>query len=432
MLLLPGGGSGCVSHENVPAPKEQRVTSHGTPGRPAPPPGPPAQNGARPARPRLVVLDGLRLVAALSVVVYHYTAGADRYWRNPGLHTFPTISAVTKYGWLGVELFFLISGFVICMSSWDRGLGDFLVSRVSRLYPAYWFAVLFTTAVMWLAPTPIRSAPKPYQVLANLTMMQTGIGSGDIDGPYWTLWRELLFYLLFAVVVWRGVNYRRTVVFCVIWLATIALTWTNGGFFGGVLDPRYSVYFIAGIAVYLMHRFRPTALLWGLVGVCWLLGLYGLPPQLPYLEIYLHTHVSWTVSAVIVTACFATIIAVGLGWLNRIQWRWLTPAGALTYPLYLIHATLGLTAIWYLSLLVPKYLLVAGLIVAVLGLAWLIHRFVERPVARRLRRGLLTGVADLRHATDPPVREQRTSIRTDLLKTDESPAQRATPADTAG
>ncbi|MDQ1644562.1 MAG: hypothetical protein QOJ50_746, partial [Cryptosporangiaceae bacterium] len=66
------------------------------------------------------------------------------------------------------------------------------------------------------------------------------------------------------------------------------------------------------------------------------------------------------------------------------------------------------------------------------GLAWLNLRFVERPVAWRLRRGLLTGVADLRHASDPAVREQRASIRTDLLKTDESPAQRATPADTAG
>jgi len=86
---------------------------------------------------RLAALDGLRLVAALAVAGYHYTVA----WRIDGTHLpqyfLPHAVHVTVYGFLGVELFFLISGFVICMSAWGRPLGAYFTSRVSRLYPAY-------------------------------------------------------------------------------------------------------------------------------------------------------------------------------------------------------------------------------------------------------------------------------------------------------
>ena len=99
-------------------------------------------------RPRLAILDGLRLVAALMVVSYHYISRADA-WGRGGRHGFPTIvDSAAHYGFFGVELFFLISGFVICMSAMGRGLGEFFVARVVRLYPAYWFAILLTTAVL--------------------------------------------------------------------------------------------------------------------------------------------------------------------------------------------------------------------------------------------------------------------------------------------
>lgn len=70
------------------------------------------------ARPgRVFALDGLRLLAALSVVAYHYTARVGSWPKKPEA-IFPAVFPVTAYGWLGVHLFFLISGFVICMSCW--------------------------------------------------------------------------------------------------------------------------------------------------------------------------------------------------------------------------------------------------------------------------------------------------------------------------
>src|SRR5215469_15288981 len=122
--------------------------------------------------PRVYVLDGLRLAAALSVVAFHLVAGAaDRAWDTPTTGLFGPLVHAARYGWLGVELFFLISGFVICMSSWGRTAGQFAVSRFVRLFPAYWFAVLATTAVVTAVPL-YEHRLHPDQVLVNLTMLQ--------------------------------------------------------------------------------------------------------------------------------------------------------------------------------------------------------------------------------------------------------------------
>src|SRR5689334_19586233 len=90
----------------------------------------------RPDGSRLRALDGLRLLAALAVGVYHYVAytGSTAAWGQDPNSVFPQWSPMAAYGWLGVEIFFIISGFAICMSCWGRTVGDFFRSRVTRLY----------------------------------------------------------------------------------------------------------------------------------------------------------------------------------------------------------------------------------------------------------------------------------------------------------
>ena len=92
--------------------------------------------GAREAG-RLRVLDGLRLVAALAVVAFHYTGRDNPAWGESVRTVFPTLSPVTLYGGFGPYLFFMISGFVILMSTWGRPVHSFVASRVGRIYPAY-------------------------------------------------------------------------------------------------------------------------------------------------------------------------------------------------------------------------------------------------------------------------------------------------------
>lgn len=173
------------------------------------------------------------------------------------------------YGWLGVELFFLISGFVICMSCWGKRPQDFFISRVVRLYPAYWVAVLITAAVVVAAGYSFTTAKDitARTVLINLTMLQQPFGAPLVDPSYWTLWVEMLFYLLFAVVVARGLTYRRVVAFCGIWTFAAAIAPTVGlPLLDTLTQPTYAPLFVAGVTMFLMHRFGPNLLLWGCSG----------------------------------------------------------------------------------------------------------------------------------------------------------------------
>ncbi|MBB4891968.1 peptidoglycan/LPS O-acetylase OafA/YrhL [Streptomyces olivoverticillatus] len=339
-------------------------------------------------------------MAALMVVVFHYVALRGGWGQDPA-NVFPNAHLVARYGFLGVEVFFLISGFVICMSTWGRSLGDFVVSRACRIYPAYWVAIFLTAGVVTLWPQ-VRSVKNWDVVLTNLTMLQQGLGVWDVDGVYWTLFIELKFYVLFAIVVATGVTYRKCVLFCGLW--TVAAV-SAGQVDNKLLDmwamPLYSPYFIAGIAFYLMHRFKPTALLWGIVGISLLLAEHHVPKRVA--DNTNSTIATWPATLGVFLA-FVLMALIATGKLNRIQWPWLAKAGALTYPLYLLHQYIGMTIIHGLRTRVPAPLLVAGLMVVMLFAAWLLHRYVERPLGKRMRDALKKGMEEMRRNSVPPAR----------------------------
>ncbi|MEW2104781.1 acyltransferase [Streptomyces cellulosae] len=344
---------------------------------------------------RIVVLDALRLVAALMVVFYHYVAFGEG-WDGPQAQLFPVLFRPSAYGWLGVHLFFMISGFVICMSCWGRTVPDFFTSRVIRLFPAYWLGVLATTAVVTLAPGGL--APHAWRdVLVNLTMLQWPVAVEHVDGVYWTLWAEMRFYLLFALVVWRGLTYRRVVAFCCVWATAALLAKGYGsGPLSDLLMAQYCWFFIAGLAFYLIHRFGQNTLLWGIVALCFAMGqltaVRGWRRTLQYVG---HNVPSWGV-AVLITLFFAVMAGVSLGWFRRVDWRWLPAAGALTYPLYLLHESIGWEIFHHLQYRVDRWVLLGSTVLGMLLLAHLVHRWVERPVSRRLRTALNASFAQMR------------------------------------
>lgn len=354
----------------------------------APPPAAKKDGGGK--RPRLYVIDGLRLFAAMFVAIHHYvgTNRADQphnsIWDRPASHVMPSVWRLATYGYLGVEIFFVISGFVICMSCWGRRPRDFFVSRVIRLYPAYWFGVLFTTAVLTAYPV-VWGKPTGREVLFNLSMLQGGSHVANVDGVYWTLWSELRFYLVFLVVVATGLTYRKVVVFCCVWGAMAALAPAAGFPALSLIADRDSTwYFIAGLSLYLMHRFGQDLLLWGILVLSWIFAQDEIGRRISGVE-----HVSgWRGALLIYTVFLLFMVCVALGFTDRIQWKWLVTAGSLTYPFYLLHYAAGATAIHYLRDRADPRVLVAGLIVVFLLLSYLVHRLVERPVAKLLKRGL--------------------------------------------
>ncbi|MEU6141379.1 acyltransferase [Streptomyces sp. NPDC047081] len=351
-------------------------------------------------RPRLYAIDGIRLLAALMVAVHHY-AGTWRVnqpgnavWDRPASDIMPTVFRFASYGWIGVEIFFVISGFVICMSCWGRSPRQFFVSRVIRLYPAYWFGIVFTTAVIVALPG-VWHRLKLRDILLNLTMLQSGSHVDSVDGVYWTLWSELRFYLLFLVVVATGLTYRKVVVFCCVWGAAAMLApVAKFHLLTLAANPDGAWFFIAGLALYLMHRFGQDLLLWGILALCWLMGQRELGIRIDEVE-----HVSgWRGSFAIFTVFLLAMVAIALGATDRVRWKWLVTAGALTYPLYLTHYVAGTTVINRLKDTMDARLLVVSVIAGFMLLSWLVHRFVERPVAGMLKRGLDTSFARLRNA----------------------------------
>ncbi|WP_424212149.1 acyltransferase family protein [Streptomyces sp. BI20] len=365
-----------------------------------------ARAGARRAHGRLRALDGLRLLAALLVACYHL-GGRDgevaRAWGASPRDLFPTASTWFAYGPLGVQLFFLISGFVICLSAWGRTPRAFLASRAARLYPAYWAALALVTAAVLLAPGPGQRPASPSDLLLNLTMLQQPLGAERILGVCWTLWVELRFYVLFALcVLLPGGGRRRTLAFCGLWtFAAVLADPADNAFLDQLLMPQYAPFFVGGIGLYLVHRDRGDRLAWGVVAMSWLLGQHHAVAGLwhaPNPKFF--SDRDSVVIIAIVTLSFAAVAAVALRRPRTAPGpetpararvgRALTVAGALTYPFYLIHEHLGWPLIRALhrDAHLPAPAVFALTLTITLALAWAVHHWVERPLTPHLRRTL--------------------------------------------
>ncbi|WP_372511392.1 acyltransferase family protein [Streptomyces cylindrosporus] len=346
-------------------------------------------------RGRLRALDGLRLIAALMVAVYHF-GGRDgevsRAWGSSAREQFPTLHTYFAYGCLGVQVFFVISGFVISLSGWGRPLKSFFASRAARLLPAYWAAVLLVTAVFAL-PVVAFETVSPSDALVNLTMLQQPLGADRVLGVCWTLWAEVRFYALFALlVVAPGATRRRVVLFCAGWtLAAAVARGAHEPLLDIVLMPEHAPFFVGGVGLYLVHRDRRDVYAWAIVAGSWLIGQHHAVAGLwraPSADAFANRSVLGIM--LVVTLGFAAVTAIALGRLGWANWPWLTAAGALTYPFYLVHEHLGwpVVRLLHATLGVPADVTLALTVLSLLGLAWLLHRFVEVPFGPRLKRAL--------------------------------------------
>ncbi|WP_309134396.1 acyltransferase [Cellulomonas sp.] len=366
---------------------------------PAPTPRPHLpQEPDRPRVPRLVALDALRLVAALAVVVYHFTAREASVWGPEQDRLVGAVAPWTSYGSLGPELFFVISGFVILMSAWGRTTVAVVASRIGRLYPSYWVAVLLT-GLLLLVVWPEGKHVTPGQVAVNLTMAQSAFGVPHVDGVYWTLWTELRFYVLVGVLALVGVTRRRVLAVAFLW-PPVALLAARLGLddVATLLVADYAPLFAAGMALYLLYRDGHAALPWAAVVVNTVLAVVLVTPsRAAVLERVTGIVPSTAGLAAGVVLCVALVALVALTPLRRVDRPWVAAAAALTYPLYLVHQYWGLWTIGLLVDRVPAWVAVAAAVAVAVALAWVIHRLVEAPYAPALRRRserALTAVRD--------------------------------------
>jgi peptidoglycan/LPS O-acetylase OafA/YrhL len=174
---------------------------------------------------RYYEIDLLRFLAALSVVLFYFTYRGF-HANNLSPVEYLALGEVFKYGYLGVQLFFMISGYVVLMSAQGKTLAQLFASRGMRLYPAYWVACTLTFLVVRLigptVPSPMMNTS--VRVYAySMTMFQHFFGVPDLDHVYWTLSIELVFYFLIALVIGFGWM-KHLLVVLTAWLAYCALT----------------------------------------------------------------------------------------------------------------------------------------------------------------------------------------------------------------
>lgn len=175
------------------------------------------------AQQRFINIDGLRAIAALSVFAEHMFGDLLRQ-TPPGAGPMNAVSdTLIEYmslGRFGVTLFFLISGFVVPFSiGGERPLFQFAVSRAFRLYPALWLALAVLATILSFAGEP----PKAVTVLANMTMAPAVFGQPWLSQIYWTLFVELVFYVLAALLFSIG-KLRDVGVLAFFSLALVAIT----------------------------------------------------------------------------------------------------------------------------------------------------------------------------------------------------------------
>ena len=355
--------------------------------------GPDQPPSAPVRRVRFALLDGVRFLAAVMVVSYHFTAFGQGAWGARASSVFPQSAELTKYGAYGAQLFFVISGFVILLTAWGKRREDFVASRIARLFPAYWVSVALT-AVLSLVIWKGRTSVTWNDAITNLTMVQTAFGAPHVDGVYWTLWVELRFYVLVLVLMSIGLTRKRLLVVVAAWPVLAALSaGSESLLLETLLMPEAAPFFAGGIAISMIHKFGHDVLTWLLLGANVIFAMRSHLPFLRAIERGTGLPTSSTVAHLVVASFFLIVALVVLTPLVRVQWKALTTLGMLTYPLYLIHEFWG----WYIISRVrehaDEYVALAAAVGVTAFVAWLIMRFVETPLAPGLRRAVLRSLA---------------------------------------
>ncbi|MEA3017215.1 MAG: hypothetical protein QOI38_1937 [Sphingomonadales bacterium] len=326
-----------------------------------------------PPASRIADLDALRGLAALAVVLFHYTTRYGELYGHQG-----TLPFAFPWGHFGVQLFFGISGFVIFMTlERTRTLADFAVSRFSRLYPAYWAAMLLTGAVVLVAGMR-ELALSPPAFAANATMLQSFASLPSVDGVYWTLSVELAFYVAMAML-WRLRLLGRIEPLLLFWMS-LHWIWTfaprlagvePSWLLGALLLQQHIPFFAIGIAAYRLRagadRRWPAAVI--LAALATVEACDG----------FVHVEVA--------AIAAATLLAVALRGVPALRFPPLVWLGAISYSLYLLHQYIGFAMLGRIEAAgVPPGPAVLVTLAVIILIAGAVTLAVERPALKAIRR----------------------------------------------
>jgi len=359
----------------------------------------------------LAGLDLLRFFAALMVMLFHLAyldwalPGSTAFRLSGGAVSFPELSSITSFGWLGVQIFFVISGFVIAYSAEQASLFSFARSRVLRLFPAAWICASLSFVAINLST----SGPMPLSVYGHSLLLWPW--GPWVDPSFWTLGVEVFFYGLVAFLIAMG---RFTAIRSLALLlgsvsAIYWLSWwlsfmdASGALHQWLLRYRESrllelllvqhgCFFALGVMLWSLLIKRSSLVGWILACSMALVCLLQIAAHhaLAAEKTGLLTE-SWLPLAVWLAAIgwmvfsirYSHRLEMGFAWRNAFR-----RIGLMTYPLYLIHQVLGCLMLgWLVAAGVNRFIALGASILALLVLSHLICSVFELPLRAVLRRG---------------------------------------------
>ena len=286
------------------------------------------------------LLDAVRFFAAFWVMNFHYLFGqtGNVEWY--------------RYGNLGVQLFFIISGFVIVQSLKGKSIKDFATNRFLRLFPLFWILCTLTYIITLVIPHAATVSFSEY--LRSMTMF------GDvfnkivgytrlIDPSYWTLTVELIFYIGIGIFTYFFSD-KKIRYFLGYWLVFSALAFLfnlDHNFYIKLLLVRHASYFVFGGSLALIATKQAQSIFekyfdWMLLFTSATFATYIHPRALePYYTVNpLDTQIIYFIH--IIFFIIVPILVYASGYIkNQKVIRLLAVLGGITYPLYLLHQRIG-------------------------------------------------------------------------------------------
>lgn len=284
------------------------------------------------------ILDGLRGVAALAVVIFHFME-----W----IFTDPSTNFI-GHGFLAVDFFFCLSGFVIGYAYDDRigqiGIGEFLKSRLIRLHPLVVLGSVLGLLAFFLDPFALPVAHDTGKIIVLFIcslllipapfMQERFFNLFSFNAPSWSLFWEYIANIFYAVILHKA-SRRVLVTLTIIAAAGIAMVsyragnllggWSGETFFDGGVRVAYS--FLAGLLLYRSNWIIKNKL--GFAGLAILLSLAFIMPWSGF---------DWIMQVFVVLIYFPLMVSLGAGSSLSPRWQKICKfSGDISYPLYMTH-----------------------------------------------------------------------------------------------
>lgn len=330
----------------------------------------------------------LRAMAAILVVLAHsqvhiYVRGHIRQQ-----------SDILHFGTSGVDIFFVISGFIMAYISYNafntRGASaDFLVRRIIRIVPVYWFYTLVITSLLILMPGMF-SEGKSFNFvhfIASLVFIpwESAIGQyKPVLGVGWTLNFEMYFYLIFSLLLL--LNRRWFLLLIGVLLLGSVFTGTfidvKGPVIKQVTSPLLIEFFMGCILGVMIREGKYTNV--NLAVVMLIIGLLGYVISLSGITTSMHRAVKWGIpSALIVYSLVVLEVSGKMKFRNKVM----LSIGNSSYSLYLTHIfTINLVGfVWYRIIGGMNGLFIIMASVASLIAGYIAYHVIERPITQKLR-----------------------------------------------